>query len=394
MRLSRMVLLAAGCGLLMVAVGWRPLVASQLTKLPASLNESVQYAGTYTGYVNQATGAALAAPQRLPLTISRHLKAAGTTGSSAALVVTDASELAIGPAKSTAVSQYVLDRSTDKNVKSQDAYALAPANVVDRTGSYSLGPPHGTDPVRSYPLWTDAIGRAIPLTSAHAAQTVHGVAVQRWQVSLPATTMATSTVTAMHLPASLSFAALEAGLKAKGVDLAAAFRALSPSLTPAERKSLAAQTAQPIRLNYLYATQAQLLIEPSTGTVVDVVTDVRSYSVRPNLTRLIAGLTPIITAHITNPVVTKLLTASGQLTRPPARPLYTLAFHQTPASVAATAGAAGHNATRLKMIGLWMPIGLAVIGVILIGSSLAGRRRQTGPDVIAPASSGSQQPVA
>jgi Porin PorA len=393
MRLSRIVLLAVGSGLLVVAGGWRPLVAPQLTKLPASLNESVQYAGTYTGYVNQATGATLAAPQRLPLTINRHIKAAVGQGSSAGLVVTDASDLAIGPTTSTAVLQYVLDRSAEKNVKSQDAYALAPGNVVDRAGTYSLGPPHGTDPARSYPLWTDEIGRAIPLTSAHATQTIHGVAVQRWQLNLPATTMVTPTVTAMHLPVSLPFAAFEAGLKAKGIDLAAAFRALSPSLTPAQRKSLAAQTAKPIRLDYLYATHAQLLIEPSTGAIVDVVTDVRSYSVRPNLTGLVAGLTPIIAAHFTNPVVTKLLAAGGQLTSPPARPLYTLTFHQTPASVAATAGTAGHNASQLKVISLWVPIGLAVTGVILIGSSLAGRRR-AGHDAITPAHSGSQQPVA
>jgi hypothetical protein len=75
MRTSKLVLLVIGVLVLVVAAIWRPVVAPQLTKLPTSLDVSYRLAGTYTGYVNPSTGARLAGPQNLPLSIDRNLKA-------------------------------------------------------------------------------------------------------------------------------------------------------------------------------------------------------------------------------------------------------------------------------------------------------------------------------
>ena len=57
MRTSRIVLLVIGVVVLAVAAVWRPVVAPQLTKLPTSLDIKYHFSGTYTGYVNQFTGA-------------------------------------------------------------------------------------------------------------------------------------------------------------------------------------------------------------------------------------------------------------------------------------------------------------------------------------------------
>jgi Porin PorA len=376
MRTSRIVLLVTGIIVLMVAGLWRPVVAPQLTKLPTSLDINYHFTGTYTGYVNQSTGARLAAPQNLPLSIDRNLKAVPAQSTSSELVVNDASTAAIGPDKTPSVLQYVLDRSTAKNVKSPLAYALTPGNVVDRSGSYSLGPPPGADTAKTYPRWIDEIGKPAPLTYAHATQTSHGVAVGQWQLSLPPTPMVASMVSAMHLPATIPFAEFEAQLKAQGTDLALGLKILSGSLTAAEKTSLAALTAKPIPLQYFYATKAKLLVEPATGAIVDTLSAVRSWSVRPYLAPFAAGLAPMLAAHPTNLAVAPLAAGSKKLTAAPAQPLYTLTFHQTPASVTETAGQAGHNANLLTIVEMWIPIGLGVIGLILVGLAFTGRWRR------------------
>jgi hypothetical protein len=379
MRTSKIVLLVIGVLVLVGAAIWIPVVAPQLTKLPTSLDISYRFAGTYTGYVNQSTGARLAAPQNLPLTIDRQVKAVPAQSTSSELVVNDASTVAIGPDKTPSVLQYVLDRSTAKSVKSPHAYALVPGNVVDRSGSYSLGPPPGADTAKAYPMWVDEIGKTVPITYANATQTVHGVAVGQWQLNLPATPMPASMVSAMHLPTTISFADFAAQLKAQGSDLAAGLRILSSSLTAAEKTSLAALTAKPIPLQYFYATSVKLLVEPASGTIVDTLTAVRSWSVRPNLGPFAAGLAPMLAAHPTNLAAAPLAAGSKKLIAAPAQPLYTLTFHQTPASITETAGQAGHNANLLRIVELWIPVGLGVIGLVLVGLAFIGRWRREPP---------------
>jgi Porin PorA len=390
MRTSKIVLLVIGVLVLVAAAIWRPVVAPQLTKLPTSLDISYQFAGTYTGYVNQTTGARLAAPQNLPLSIARQFKAVPAQSTSSELVVNDASTVAIGPGKSPSVAQYVLDRSTSQNVKSPYAYAVVPGNVVDRSGSYSLGPPPGVDTAKTYPYWVDEIGKTTPITYVNATQTIDGLAVQQWQTNLPATPMVASMVSAMHLPTAMPFATFEAQLKAQGTDLAAALRILSTSLTTAEKTRLAALIATPIPLQYSYASQSKLLIEPATGMIVDMVNVVRAYSVRLNLGPFAAGLAPILAAHPTNLVAAPLAAGSKKLVAAPAQPLYTLTFHQTPASVTQLAGQAGHNANLLRIFQMWIPIGLGVIGLILVGLAFTGRWRRE-PPAAKPAQPGPQK---
>jgi Porin PorA len=379
MRTSKIVLLVIGVIVLAVAAIWRPVVAPQLTKLPTSLDIKYHFTGTYTGRVNQSTSARLAAPQNLPLSIDRQVKAVPTQSTSSELVVNDASAVTIGPDKTPQVLQYVLDRSTAKNVKSPYAYALVPGNVVDRAGSYSLGPPPGADTAKTYPMWVDEIGKTVPITYANVTQTVHGVAVQEWQLNLPATPMAISFASAMHLPMTMSFAELEAQLKAQGSDLALGLKILSGSLTAAEKTSLAALTAKPIPLQYFYATSIKLLVEPASGTIVDTLTAVRAYSVRPVLVPFAAALAPTLAAHPANPAAAPLTAGSKKLTAASAQPLYTLTFHQTPASVTTVAGQAGHNADLLQIVEIWIPIGLGVIGLILVGLAFTGRWRREPP---------------
>ena len=67
-----------------------------------------------------------------------------------------------------------------------------------------------------------------------------------------------------------------------------------------------ALTAKPIPLQYFYAITIKLLVEPASGTIVDTLTAVRSYSVRPYLAPFAAGLAPMLAAHPTNLAVAPL----------------------------------------------------------------------------------------
>jgi hypothetical protein len=118
MRVFRVVLLVLGVAVLVVAAVWRPVVAPALTKLPTSLDQTVYYSGTYTGYVSPATGAPLSPPQQLPLHITRHIKAIPGQSTSSVLVVNDVSAVTIGRATSVSVLQYALDRSSGQNAAS------------------------------------------------------------------------------------------------------------------------------------------------------------------------------------------------------------------------------------------------------------------------------------
>ena len=53
-------------------------------------------------------------------------------------------------------------------------------------------------------------------------------------------------------------------------------RILSGSLTAAERTRLAALTVKPIPLQYFYAINIKLLVEPASGTIEDTLAAVRA----------------------------------------------------------------------------------------------------------------------
>ena len=58
--------------------------------------------------------------------------------------------------------------------------------------------------------------------------------------------------------------------------------------------------------------------------------------------------------------------------------------------MAEVAGQAGHNANMLNIFQMWIPIGLGVIGLILVGLAFTGRWRRE-PPTITPTQPGPQK---
>lgn len=377
MRIVRIVLVVIGVILVVAGAIWRPVVVPQFTTLPNSFSQTVQLSGTYTGYVNQATGAPLATPQRVPLTLTESVKSVPGESTSSVLVISETSASSMGPVTSTTVAQYALNRSTDKNVSSPHAYDLSPSIVVDRSGAYTLLIPEGASTAQSYPVYVDEAGRTVPETSEHTTPTVDGLATQGWQENLASAPVTPAIATATKLPPSMPFATFAAEAKAEGLDLTAAFAGLMPILTPAQRASLASVTTEPIPLEYLYSQQLKQDVVPATGTSVDVVSLTNSLSVEPNLSKLAAALTPILEAHAANPVAARLIASASKLSSVKPTPMYSISASQTPASVATLVSSAKHDVTVLSLLKVWVPVVLIVVGLILIAVGLlVGRRRK------------------
>lgn len=90
-------------------------------------------------------------------------------------------------------------------------------------------------------------------------------------------------------------------------------------------------------------------------------------------------LTPILAAHGSNPAAAQLITAAKSLSSVPAAALYTVTIHQTPASVAQQVSTVRHDLTLLAIAGIWLPVGVGVIGLLLLGLAFRPRRRARAP---------------
>ena len=88
----------------------------------------------------------------------------------------------VGPLpEQTIQQQYVMDRSSLENVKSEKAYAYAPQNETDRAPHYSINFPFGTG-AGPYTVWKNEIG-----ASYAAVLTYCGSASSSSASSAPAT---------------------------------------------------------------------------------------------------------------------------------------------------------------------------------------------------------------
>jgi hypothetical protein len=74
-------------------------------------------------------------------------------------------------------------------------------------------------------------------------------------------------------------------------------------------------------------------------------------------------------------VAAQLIASAKSLADVPASPLYSVAIHQTPASVAAQVSSVRHDLTPLDIAGIWLPLAAGLIGLLLIALGFSGRRR-------------------
>lgn len=382
MRLRTKVLAAVGVLAVIASFAWRPVAEPKLVKFPSHLDRTLHYAGTATVYVDAATGAVLATPAVQPLTVDRHLETVAGGGGHT-VVIRETLTFYTGGRSIIEKNQYVIDRRTMRNIRSPRSWAIEPSNVVDRSGSYSINLPLGTSTARTYALWKSEVGATETLRADTTVPSrVNGVATIGLSATLPPTPVIDAqqaSLVAQGLPGELTGAQVQSRLTAAGVDLAAATRTLASVLTPAELTQAAAVLAKPVPLRYVWSATGAMAVNPTTGALVKVPSDAITVSVQPDMSG-VGQLGTMLAAHAQAPGVAALQQQLDRTVGAPAQPVYRLAFSETEASAASTAGTVRDQLTLVRIVREYVPWGLRGIAVVLLAFAVLTFVRRPRPE--------------
>ena len=333
MRLTRSAVILAVVGVLLLvgAAVVRFAVLPSVSKLPTDLNTSQDYKGTYSG-LNPAALAGAAGPalvNAVPMTASRTYKAVSTSGNTEVVDETIPSSIG-GQAKPTSKTTYAVDRTTMVS-------APAPSgskNVSPSQGLVFTLPLHPSTST-TYQLWDATTGKAFPLKYSKTA-TVQGRTVYVYRSQANGTVASPGS---LGLPTSIT--------KTQLASLAPSLSAVIPAPLLTQLQALFARLPDTIPMSYTSQNTATVEADATTGAPL------QSSKLQKVSARLDLGL-------------------------PVTLPFSTVSLQTTPASAASLADDASSSSTSLNLIGVWAPIGLAVIGLVLLVWALVLGRRNAG----------------
>jgi hypothetical protein len=372
------ILVIAGVLLIAVAVVFRVALVPSLLKLPTNLDKTAHFAGQELAYVDPGTGAPLARPHGVPLTITRHVTADRKASDGRRIVLDEAVTAAVkGAPPLRQHNRYVMDRKSVVNVSDPRASAFTPANNVDRSGAYRLAfgfdVPDGK-PIKLYSNDTDSTYQATPDARTPSGD-VEGNRALNYEIHQRPHRLSPVYLAglehAIGLPASTTLDELGRGLRRAGVDLPAVVAALPT----ADQARIAALQRKPIPLVYEEGLSGRIAIEPKTGLLANLFNERITVTVRPDPN----GLAPLAAILNRNAGVAAVRSALPKLRAAAshAQPLFALDYRQTPASVAETADDIGSASRQLSVAKLWLPLLLAALGVgfVALGARRARRAR-------------------
>jgi hypothetical protein len=361
---------------------WREVAEPRLVKYPTDLDETPEYAGKVSIYLDPVSYAPLDPPTEAPLTVSRHLDALGDESSSDLVVISEQISLvAEGQFEGQIDSQYVMDRESIENVDDPRAWAFTPDNPVDRAPAFRLAFPFDTEaePARVYKNEVATTYTANPAGEGE----IDGLDVLEFNADqtepLPISPAYFQVLNGLTpLPTELTLDQLKPILLSVGLDVDVLLPALLPNLNPEDTETLVGLAGQPISLQYAYTFSGADSVEPSTGSIVEVRDVVETLWASPDpavldTLRTVLGRYPNVEAAVQGAAVVERLAAE------PIR-VFTNEYSQTEESVADIVGTV-KDAKRLKQLAestipqalLFGGIALAVLGLLL---ALWPRRKQ------------------
>ena len=369
MRRSARVLIGCGAVFFAAAVAWSPLVVPQLVKLPDNINRTDRYSGTFVTFIDQASGATLATPLVVPLTIDRHVVTVGGATTAHVSLLHETITAHMGDKTVVQQNVYAVNRRTMQNVADPRAWTFTPGNVLDRTGTYYLTLAMGTHPSGvNVKVWKPEAGASYPLSSTTPAKGVEsGTHVVNLQghipTPLPAPPYEVTALKAQGLPTQLSPAQSAARLAAAGVNTAALLPVLARTLTAQEMAAVSAAVTAPVGLHYFVYGHGLLAAEPTTGGLVKLSNIVDGISVQPD-TSAISSALAVLTGHQDVPAIASLVKTLQQTVAAPPQPVYELRYTQTPASVAIDAGYTHTQAGRITLATVTLPRVLLAVSIL------------------------------
>lgn len=395
MRRTAIAAIVAGLVLCLGAIAWGPLVEPRLVKLPDDVDRTDRFEGTFTTFVDAATGAPLDTPVELPLTVERSVRTVpGETDDDVSLLE-EVRTTTYGGRELVQTSRYAVDRRTMRNVADDRAWSLEPGNVEDRSGTYYLSLPMGLDSTgEQLRVWKPEAGAAYPLVSAGTGEAA-GIDVVQLRRQLPerfpVSANQQALLQAQGLPAELTPQQAVAQLQAAGIDVSAALGVLAQVLPEEQLAAIRAALSRPVPLQYFVYGEGLVSAEASTGAPVSLTGIVDGIAVQPDLSAL-AALAPALVDNADIPAVAQLAASLQQLVEQPPQPVYELRYDQTADSVAVAAADAADRADDVELATTTIPWGLGLVGGVLVALGLVllviGRRRRSATPPSPPPSGG------
>lgn len=366
-----------------------------MIRFPLNIDQTEHYTGTATVSADPATLAPLAKPMTFPLQVDRTVKV--VSGSYSRAVIDETVKLRFAGTTQSDTYRYVMDRRSMQLVTSPDSYALGnKANRMAPAGSYRINLELGANGVKSYKLFapeTDSAATAVPTGPAHHSAAA-GTDVIRYNTTLdaPLAPYYLASIQRSGFPAQLTAAQAAAQLQAQGVNLSELVQQVTPFLTASQLTQLQQAVSQPVPLSYHYFQNGWVEIEPTTGALISS-SSREGVSVAPDL----SGLHQLVTAlaPLGNLSAVKALSAAyTTLSAAGHQPALTLAFDQTPASVASSVSLARDQAQMIALVRWQLPLGLAVLGLLALLLAVFWRPRRPAQVTALPVTRPVQPPAA
>jgi hypothetical protein len=379
------VLLSVGALLIVVDVVAAFVLPAVAVKYPGgSLNKTAHATGSFTLYIDPATAAPLATPQKQPLDIKRNLHVTETSGNRAVVEENDVEQ--IGNLKEQDLQQrYVLDRKSLKDVDDDRAWAYTAANKVDRSPAYAINLPFdaGKGP---YQVWKNETASSYPFTKT-GTTTVAGVKLNRYHGSMtgaPAQPYYIAQLASQGIPKELTPAEVAAQLKTLGADPALLEAAVFPALSAADRTAAAGLLAANVPLKYTIDVDTTFLVEPNTGAIVGLDRINQTLKATPDI-QGIGRIQTILSKpeYAKNAVVQSAAGVIGKLVKtPPVIKIFNIDYSQVKdspytGSEADLATFAKGRADQITLAKVTLPLSIGGAGVLLalIGLGLGLRNR-------------------
>ena len=314
---AALVILIIGLVILILAPIWKWGVVGAVVKVPDTIDVTSVYDGVLSLNVDP-TSLSLLPPEltvKVPLSIVRRDVSQPSKSSSSVAVIKETTK-AVGPRVGPFINTtmyYALDRKTSMNVADHGADA-------NRKGLYPILP-IGVKK-QTYQMWSDDLGRTGPAKFVKTTK-VTGLTTPATECFVfLATGPAEPTINPpLGLPKSLTGAQIKA--------LAASM----PGVNPASLAGLSDTAQYPI--TYMKKTTATLVAEPRTGSIVSIPSNTDEYSIDASALGL--GTIKLASIH----------------------------FEQIAENVAKVMDETAENFALLKMVGLYIPLVLLILGVIL-----------------------------
>ncbi len=383
MKRAGSVMAVVGLVLVLAAGAWSLWAVPKLVKFPLNTDLQLQYTGRFVTYVDAHTGLPLAQPVSVALTVNRHIKALGSESTSGVAAVEEQLTVIQGGTTTNETNVYALDRRAMDDVASSHAYTFAPGNPAPVTGSFYITLPMKLGPNTPMAIWKPETATTYPLRPLAAGSqpaTLDGLRVDWFSAVLKLTPVAPyerASLAARGLPMSVPPSTVETEMTAAGISVPKLEGALVPKLTATQLSAVLAVLKTPVALHYYAFGSGLVAAEPRTGTIVALKNVIDGIAVAPSTTGMQTLIT-VMEAHPTVKGVTQALAVLHRLAAAPPQPVYEMQYTQTPAAITTMVNTANSQISQIRTVTDTLPIGAAVLGVLVLLAGFVLRRRHAG----------------